>query len=96
MTNKIDPNFRDHPEAVSYRQQQDEAWRQMFAQPYIGRPEGSNADHWHLFLSEHKDALPYVAVQIAEAIEDAERRGSYKLPGHDETMANLDVLTIRK
>lgn len=31
----------------------------------------ANADEWHLFLSEHKDALPYVAVQIVEAIEAA-------------------------
>lgn len=35
------------------------------------RPSGSNADEWHLFLSEHTDALPYMAVQIAEAIEAA-------------------------
>lgn len=38
------------------------------------RPLGSNADEWHLFLDDNKDALPYLAVQIAEAIEDAERR----------------------
>jgi hypothetical protein len=35
----------------------------------MDRPQGSNADEWHLFLSENKDALPMVAVQIAEAIE---------------------------
>lgn len=39
------------------------------------RPLGSNADEWHLFLDEHKDTLPYLAVQIAEAIEEAEARG---------------------
>lgn len=39
------------------------------------RPLGSNADEWHLFLSENADALAYLAVQIAEAIEDAESRG---------------------
>lgn len=39
------------------------------------RPIGSNADEWHLFLTENTDALAYLAVQIAEAIEDAERRG---------------------
>lgn len=39
--------------------------------PACGRPKGSNADEWHLFLQEHKDALPYVAVHIAEAIEAA-------------------------
>lgn len=33
------------------------------------RPNGSSADEWLLFLDEHKDALPYVAVQIATAIE---------------------------
>jgi hypothetical protein len=37
-------------------------------------PTGSNADEWHLFLSEYKDALPFVAVQIAEAIEALERQ----------------------
>lgn len=35
------------------------------------RPKGSNADEWHLFLAENRDALPYVAVQIAEAIDEA-------------------------
>ena len=39
------------------------------------RPDGANADEWHMFLSENKDALGYLAVQIAEAIDDAERRG---------------------
>lgn len=41
-----------------------------------GRPEGSNADEWRLFLSDHLDTqsnygLTYVAVQIVEAIEAA-------------------------
>lgn len=40
------------------------------------RPLGSNADEWALFLSENIDAIPYLAVQIAEAIEQAEPRGS--------------------
>ena len=38
----------------------------------IGRPSGATADEWHLYLSENKDALPMLAVGIAEAIE-AER-----------------------
>jgi hypothetical protein len=50
-----------------------EFWRTL--QGPAQRPLGSNADEWHLFLSEHTEALPYLAVQIAEAIEDAERRG---------------------
>jgi hypothetical protein len=33
------------------------------------RPSGTNADEWNVFLSEHADALPYVAVQIVEALE---------------------------
>lgn len=37
-------------------------------------PTGSNADEWHCYLSENKDALPMVSVQIAEAIEAAEAR----------------------
>lgn len=38
------------------------------------RPQGSNADEWHLFLSENRDALPYVAVQIAESVEALEKK----------------------
>lgn len=38
------------------------------------RLQGSNADEWNLFLSEHQDALPYVAVQIATAIESLEKQ----------------------
>ena len=44
------------------------------------RPRGSNADEWHLFLTEFCDnratqpnGMTYVAVQIAEAIEAAAR-----------------------
>lgn len=40
------------------------------------RPQGSNADEWHLFLCHYADnratqpnGLTYLAVQIAEAIE---------------------------
>lgn len=42
------------------------------------RPSGSNADEWHLFLSQHLDnraqfpyGMSYVAVQIAEALDAA-------------------------
>lgn len=35
------------------------------------RPFGSNADEWALFLEEHHEARPFVAVQIATAIEEA-------------------------
>lgn len=45
------------------------------------RPKGNNADEWHLFLSEWLDnsatcpnGMTFMAVQIAEAIDDAERR----------------------
>lgn len=78
-----------------FNAQQKEIAKKLFTPVYVNRPAGSNADEWHMFLSEHKDALGYVAVQIAEAIEEAERRGP-QLPGHDETMKNLDALTIRK
>jgi predicted alternative tryptophan synthase beta-subunit len=50
-----------------------EFWRTL--QGPAQRPLGSNADEWHLFLAENKDAPGYLAVQIAEAIEQAERRG---------------------
>ncbi len=46
------------------------------------RPKDSNADAWHLFLSEYLDAraniprgMTFMAVQMAEGIGDAERRG---------------------
>ena len=42
----------------------------------IMRPTGSNADEWNCFLSEHLNSTSFLAVQIAEAIEDAERRGA--------------------
>src|SRR5215471_17228900 len=51
----------------------------------MGEPKGSNADEWHLFLCERLDnraafpsGLEFTAVQIAEAIEAAERRGFNK------------------
>lgn len=44
------------------------------------RPRGSNADEWQLFLCHHLDnratslnGLTFMAVQIAEAIEDGRR-----------------------
>lgn len=37
------------------------------------RPLDSNADEWHLFVDENKDSAAYLAVQIAEAIDDARR-----------------------
>ena len=39
------------------------------------RPETNNADEWAVFLSEYSDAIGYLAVQIAEAIDVAEGRG---------------------
>jgi len=46
------------------------------------RPEGNNADEWHLFLSEYLDnratfpnGMTFMAVQIAEAIDAAYRLG---------------------
>ena len=46
------------------------------------RPSGSDADEWHLFLCEHLDnlansphVLAYIAVQIAEALDQAQERG---------------------
>lgn len=47
----------------------------------MDRPKGSSADEWALWLSEFQPSLPYLAVQIAEAIEDGERRGKpYRPP----------------
>lgn len=56
----------------------------------IVRPEGSNADEWNVFLEEYTGhGNSFIAVQIAEAIEDAERRGSSHLP--QEREANSDA-----
>lgn len=53
----------------------------MQIEELMKRPQGSNADEWHLFLSEYLDnratspsGLPFIAVQIAEAIDDADGR----------------------
>ena len=55
-------------------EQQREFWRTL--QGPAQRPLGSNADEWHLFLSENKECnAGYFAVQIAEAIDEAEQRG---------------------
>lgn len=36
------------------------------------RPTDNNADEWHAWLDEHRGyGLPYIAVQIAEALDDA-------------------------
>ena len=50
-----------------------EFWRALNGPAH--RPLGSNADEWNLFVSENKDETTYLAVQIAEAIEEAEARG---------------------
>lgn len=41
----------------------------------MSRPQGSNADEWAVFLSEHDgpDFRSYVAVQIAVAIEERDK-----------------------
>jgi hypothetical protein len=82
MSGQIDPLFENHPEVVERKRLQAEFMKQMFAPQRTGRPTGSNADEWHLFLSEYLDnratspsGLTFMAVQIAEAIDDAERRG---------------------
>lgn len=54
------------------------------------RPLGSNADEWNLFLSENKDGIPYQSVQIAEAIEEAERRGYVKAKQRQGLTCNND------
>lgn len=37
----------------------------------LKRPQGNNADEWGVFLEEYEGCIPYVAVQIAEAIDAA-------------------------
>lgn len=58
-----------------------EVFRATLPQIKHCRPAGSNADEWHLFLTEYccnrpnqVNGMTYIAVQIAEAIETAERR----------------------
>lgn len=62
---------------ANWKRQQDtsrEFWRTL--QGPAQRPLGSNADEWNLFLAENTHmSTGYFAVQIAEAIEEAERRG---------------------
>ena len=54
------------------------------------RPSGSNADEWALFLSEYEGAPEYLAVQVAEAIEEAEQRGMMRI----KEDARLPFLTV--
>lgn len=75
---KMDEGLMHH---IGLTKQQHERAKAMFDNPK--RPEGSNADEWHLFLSRYLDnratspsGMTFMAVQIAEAIEDAERRGA--------------------
>jgi hypothetical protein len=49
------------------------------------RPLSFNADEWHLFLCQHLDSratcpngLTYVAVQIAEALDEAFEDGRWE------------------
>ena len=63
------------------------------------RPVGNNADEWHLFLNEWLSAvgnrvegLPFMAVQIAEAIDAAERRGCVFADAHAKLTARPDVM----
>lgn len=55
------------------RKASEEFWRTLRGPAQ--RPLGSNADEWNLFVAENMDNPAYLAVQIAEAIEEAERRG---------------------
>ena len=60
------------------------------------RPPGANADEWALFLSEHVGAFDYLGVQIAEAIESAEARGSIApLPKITRWTAARKAATLR-
>ena len=62
------------------------------------RPGGSNADEWAMFLDDHRNADGFLAVQIAEAIEEAERRGmmraaeiARKWPEHDTAWTGIAI-----
>lgn len=48
------------------------------------RPTGSNADEWRLFLEEHASHPDFIAVQIAEALDAAERRYISAVKGRGE------------
>lgn len=60
------------------------------------RPTGSNADQWHLFLSEHLDSrapsphgLTFMAVQIAEALDDFRAAARAEALRHVKAATNL-------
>lgn len=85
MTGKIDPLFAGHP---FFQEQQRQTAEFVAGLRAAQRPSGSNADEWHLFLTEYCDnratqpsGMTYVAVQIAEAIEQAmsQELTNYKL-----------------
>lgn len=58
-------------------------------------PTTANADDWLLYLSENTDALPMVAVQIAEAIEAAQMCIWAEFVAHCEALENeADRLSV--
>jgi hypothetical protein len=90
------------PERYAAWQRQQEASREFWRtlNGPAERPLGSNADEWNLFISENKDASGYLCVQIAEAIDEAERRGQARgyfhyeeqqCPGHVAARFNSKV-----
>lgn len=67
------PFSQDELKAVA-----DKVWERFSRQPMRnskGRPQGSSADEWQLYLLEEfhfdQDMAPFLAVQIAEAIDAA-------------------------
>jgi hypothetical protein len=61
------------------------------------RPDGSNADEWHLFLTCFLDCratspngLTYMAVQIAEALDEAFEDGRRDGEQHALERANME------
>jgi hypothetical protein len=53
------------------------AWERISRQLTGDRPAGGNADDWQLWLEQNAESgLEYKAVQIAEAIDEAQARGA--------------------
>ena len=60
------------------------------------RPHGSDADEWHLFLSEYLDnranspsGLTFIAVQIAEALDEAQESRKLDFDALQQTLFDL-------
>jgi hypothetical protein len=83
--------LREHEKQVSSSTGKPYRAGRIFDARTMTGPTGSNADEWHLFLSEHPGGLPYVVVQIAEAIDAARAPNAELLAAAKDAAGTLEA-----